>query len=142
MKAGKFIAEVEQAGMIPDKNMKPQPFIQFKTEEGMITWFGSLNSEKSQEIAVKAAITAGFVGNDWDDFSKGKETFDGRKVMITCEEETYEGKTRLKVKWINPISNFESMSASEVKAKVSSAALFAETKSKLGVKAKKEEVGF
>lgn len=140
MKVGKYIATVEQAGLVPDKSMNPQPFIQFKTDEGMMTWYGSLKSEGSQKMAVKAAVTAGFQGNDWDDFAKGKIMFDGRKCQIEVVEETYQGKTKVKVKWVNPISSFESMSAAEVKAKVSSAALFAESKNKLGNK--KEEIPF
>ncbi|MCA6565829.1 MAG: hypothetical protein IM559_16910 [Pseudanabaena sp. M151S2SP2A07QC] len=143
MKPGKYIATVKQAGMVPDKNMNPQPFIQFTTEEGDITWYGSLKSDKSSEIAVKTAVTAGFTGNDWDDFAKGLTSFDGRKVQIeTAHETDLKGKKRLKVKWVNPLSSFNSMSAAEVKAKVSSSALFAEQKQKVGSTKKTEEAPF
>jgi hypothetical protein len=130
MKPGRYTAKVIEAGVGQDKNNEPQPFMKLQTEAGeTITWYGSLKSEKAQEIAVKAAVTAGFTGRDWDDFSRGVSSFKTVSVSITVEDETYNGKTRTKVKWINPIKTMDYMSAAEVKAKVSSASLFAQIRS-------------
>ena len=116
MKPGKYEAKLLGAGVLPDNSNQPQPFMKFETAEGSITWYGSLKSDKAQEIAVKAAIAAGFVGNDWDDFAQGLLHFKETKFTITVAEETYNGKTRLKVKWVYPLSDSKSKSASEVKS--------------------------
>lgn len=134
MKPGKYEAKIVGAGVLPDKNNQPQPFMKFETSEGPITWYGSLKSQTSQEIAVKAAVAAGFTGNDWDDFAQGLVHFKETKFVITVAEETYNGKTRLKVKWVNPIGEAKAMSAVEVKSKISSAGLFAKEKKDSGVK--------
>jgi len=132
MKIGKYKVKVIAAGVGPDKNMNPQPYIRFQNDQGeSITWYGSLGSDKAKEYAVKALVTAGFTGNDWADLSQGLKVFDGREVMITVAEETWNNKTVTKVKWINPISSndsFKSMAASEVKAKASDKGLFAQHK--------------
>lgn len=134
MKPGKYEAKIVGAGVLPDQNNQPQPFMKFETSEGTIAWYGSLKSDKSQEIAVKAAVAAGFAGNDWDDFAQGLLHFKEAKFTITVAEETYNGKTRLKVKWVNPITESKAMSAVEVKSKISSAGLFAKQKKEAGVK--------
>lgn len=140
MKAGKYIAKVENCGVVPDKKDRtPQPFIQFKTEtDETITWYGSLKNEKATDYAVKAAVTCGFLGSDWDQFNKLMMA-PGQKVQIEVEENDYEGKTYPRVKWINALRSFETMSADEIKTKVSSAAKFAQIKS---AAPKTEEVPF
>lgn len=132
MKIGKYKVKVVSAGISPDKNMNPQPFMKFENAEGeTITWFGFISSDKAKEISVKALVAAGFQGNDWSDLSMGIKAFDGREVMITVAEELYNGKTYTKVKWVNPISSndsFKAMAASEIKAKASDKGLFAQHK--------------
>ena len=133
MLPGEYKAEVIGAGVRPDKNNEPQPFIKFKTDQGEITWFGNLKSVDSQAFAVKAAVTAGFHGNDWDQFAEGVAYFNEADIKITVVEEEYKGKTSLKVKWINS-GKSKSMSPIEVKSKISSAGLFAQTKKETGVR--------
>jgi hypothetical protein len=136
MNPSKHLVKVVDCGMSPDKEDNPQPFIQFKgADDEFYIWRGSRKSDKSRDYAVKALMTVGFTGTDWAEFN-GVGCLDGREVMITVENETYNGKTRAKVKWINPIH--EVMSPDEVRAKVSDKALFA----KHGAKSAKTDPGF
>lgn len=136
MKVGKHLVKVVDCGMSPDKEGNPQPFIKFKDAGGEdYFWRGSRKSDESREWAVKALMTVGFTGTDWAEFN-GVGCLDGREVMITVENETYNGKPVTRVKWINPIH--EVMSPEEVRAKVSDKALFA----KHGAKPTKTDPGF
>jgi hypothetical protein len=42
-------------------------------------------------------------GGDLDALASGQYGFDGKECEIVCELENYEGKTRVKVKWLNPV---------------------------------------
>jgi hypothetical protein len=62
-----------------------------------ITWMGYF-TEKSQERTLKALRIAGFEGDDLDKFADQRPT---NEVAIVVEVETYDGKPRAKVAWVN-----------------------------------------
>jgi hypothetical protein len=66
---------------------------------GGITYFGSF-TEKAVPHTLKALRTAGWRGDDLADLSSvGGET--APEVFLVIENETYEGRTTAKVKWVN-----------------------------------------
>ena len=108
LKAGKYTAKAISAGLSETKSGSPQAFIKFEiTETGeanYITWFGSM-SEKAIERTVAALVTAGFQGNDFSDLEKKfNEVFSPKTVQLTLADEEFNGKSQLKVKWVNPTS--------------------------------------
>jgi hypothetical protein len=128
MKPGIYKAQVIGAGMTTDSKGLPRPFMKLKTAEGDITWYGSLSSDKAQEIAVKAVTEAGFHGKDWDDLAQGVSFFNEADFTVTVVEDEYQGKKSIRARWINSAKDIKSMSPLEVKSKVSSAGLFAKFK--------------
>ncbi len=85
------------------KDSKPQIAVQFDILEGngeptgsTITWFGYF-TDKSRDITFKALRACGWVGDDID----APDGFGSQDVEIVVEEDTYEGKTQLKVRWVN-----------------------------------------
>lgn len=134
LKAGKYTAKAVSAGLSQTKSGSAQAYIKFEvTETGEanhITWFGSM-TEKSIDRTVKALVTAGFNGNDFGDLEKKfNEVFQPKAVQLTLAEEEFNGKTSLKVKWVNPIHQGpEKYQGPAPKF----AALFAKTKQELGV---------
>ncbi len=62
-----------------------------------ITWMGYF-TEKSQERTLKALRICGFEGDDLDKFTDQRPT---NEAAIVVEVETYEGKPRAKVAWVN-----------------------------------------
>lgn len=142
MKPGKYVVKVTDCGMMPDGKGNPAPYAIFENEAGeTITWRGYLGHEKSEEFAVKSALTMGFTGKDWDDFTLGIKNLDGRQVAITVEAEEHNGKTYHKVKWINEVKEMKSLKSADLKG-VSSKGLFASMKSQVRKVERKPEVGF
>lgn len=138
MKPGKYKAELLDAGLSPDKNGDPQPYMKFNVVHGdeaqVMTWFGNRKSEKSEELAIKALVAAGFVGNDWEDLKAGVNplTFAvPQNLMVELENHTYQGKTELRIKWVNSggLKKFEGQAPK-------AAAKFSAAKAKAGVKSK------
>lgn len=130
LKAGVYEGKVFDAGMTTSKDGQPMPFMKLELgdDKTVMTWYGSLKSEKSQEIAVKAALAAGFNGTDWDQFDK--LNFKPTSFTVTLKEETYEGKTRLKIAYINPKKETVKFQGQAPKM----AAAFAQARQTLGLK--------
>ena len=102
-KAGEsYQAKITDAGLMETKDGQAQPFMKFKCmsedEQQEFTWFGSFKSQKATDIAIKALITAGFIGSDVDDLKGGLLMF--KEAAIFCELEE-DDRQRLKVKWVN-----------------------------------------
>lgn len=83
---------------------KPQVAVEFEILSAEaagehITWYGFF-SEKTEERTIKSLRLAGWRGDDLSDLSSlGGD--DAPEVALVIEEETYEGKTRTKVQWVN-----------------------------------------
>lgn len=71
-------------------------------EEGVegphMTWFGYF-TDNTTESTLKALRTCGWVGTDLSDL----QGLDANEVQLVIEHETYDGKTRAKVRWVNPV---------------------------------------
>lgn len=109
LKPGTYEAIAINSGISATMKGTPQAFMEFEIrqdgENEYITWFGAL-TEKGAEISVKALVAAGFVGNDFADLEKPFEVvFGPRKVSIEVVEESFNGKSVTKVKWVNAIRN-------------------------------------
>jgi hypothetical protein len=64
-----------------------------------LTWYGYF-TEKGTDIALRGLRTAGWKGTDLSDLSSLSDP-EVPEVILVVEQETYEGKTRPKVKFIN-----------------------------------------
>lgn len=102
---GKYLGRAVSAGATESKNGNFTPWIEFEvmTDSGKETmrWFGSTATEKLSNLAIKSAITAGFRGEDWNDFGN-LMMWTPEDVKLTVETEEYQGKSRTRIKWINP----------------------------------------
>lgn len=70
-----------------------------KETNEQITWIGALGNEKSVEITGKALRACGC--NDPEELDAHPEIIARNIVELDCDNETYNGKTRLRVNWVN-----------------------------------------
>lgn len=94
-------AEFGEAG-----NGSEQIGIDFEIVEGEhkgthVAYYGSFNGDQATEITIKAMRTAGWRGDNIADLSTLARP-DVPECDLVCEPETYEGKQKLKAKWVNP----------------------------------------
>ena len=89
------------SGMLGETSTgKEQVAISFLLEDGNTTaWYGYF-SDKALPITLQALRTCGLVGADISDLS----SIEGTEVQLTIEADLWEGVTRSKVRWINPLS--------------------------------------
>lgn len=59
-----------------------------------ITWYGFF-TEKTEDRTIEALRICGWTGTDFTDMQVGAD------VSLVIEDDTWEGKTRAKVKWVN-----------------------------------------
>ena len=79
---------------------KEQVAISFELEDGQhIAWYGYF-TEKALPITLQALRTCGLQGTDVSELS----SIEGTEVQLTMTAEEWEGKTQVKVRWINPLS--------------------------------------
>jgi hypothetical protein len=95
---GRYPATIAEA--VLGQTDKGSPFLRltFHAAEGQLDGYLYL-SDKAIDRTCEVLKDIGFQG----DFDR-LDTLKGVAVSITCEIETYEGKERLKVKWVNPPS--------------------------------------
>lgn len=102
MKPGRFSCRINDYGI----NQKGTPFVQFKLSESgeTITWYANVAKEgKGREIAVKSLLKMGFSGKTGAELSSGMRSHvlnENVEYEITVKEDTYQGKTSLKVNYI------------------------------------------
>jgi hypothetical protein len=96
---GKYMATLESHSITENKKGDPQvaAVFSFRNAAGpqKITWFGGF-SEAGRQYTIKNLITLGLKGNN----PAGNLEI-GKQVEIVIDNETFEGKTRAKVKFIN-----------------------------------------
>lgn len=108
---GQFEARVVDYAVSKTKKGHPMAMIRFKYEtpegaEAEINWYGTFASEKASEITMEALAVCGMNTNNPADLAKGAGSGildEQRAVSITLKEETYDGKTRVKVAYVNPV---------------------------------------
>ena len=103
---GTHEVEVTGAGLTESQGGTPGIIVYFKNEHGDMDttmWV----TEKTAVFVSKNLTTLGFDtsllgGDDWlSQLENVGATIKGNRVKIVCDEETYQGKTEVKVKWIN-----------------------------------------
>lgn len=102
MENGVYRARAVKGGLGETAGGQEQVAVEFELlDEGFqnqgITWFGYF-TEKSFEITMKALRACGWQGDNINDLVG----LTSNTVELVIEKETYEGKTRSKVKWVNP----------------------------------------
>lgn len=115
-KAGRYDARIVDYGITEIEstgNTYVAILLEF-TQDGErkeITYFGFLSSEKSRKHTFDALTNCGFKGTDLSVLADGVQSgaLDHETpVNIVIEQETYEGKTRWRVRWINRRAAFRS----------------------------------
>ena len=101
---GEYRAKAMATGLGKTSKGKPQVAIQFRLLDppgGLINWYGYFG-DASLEITYKALDACGWTGDDISDLSS--ITANPVEVILGLAYETWEGKTTLKVKYINSSS--------------------------------------
>lgn len=86
----------------------PQIAVVLANDEGdKITWFGSLKTDQSSQITVDTLKRMGVPNDQLNDVAKGKDVAPNvsfhAALDVEVAEETYQGVTRPKVKWVNKV---------------------------------------
>lgn len=98
MQAGTFKARVIDVELGYTDSGNEQVALLFETQTGeTISWYGTF-TEKATPYTIKDLRACGWTGNDLA--TLGVEDL-ASDVEIVVEEDMYNGKSRLKVKWIN-----------------------------------------
>lgn len=107
---GRFNASAKDYGISETQGGKPQVFIQFRVEfpsgPEEMTWYGSLNEGTARDITLKALLAVGFVGNDLGKLLDGVDGGAipvGAQASVVTGENVYNGKTTIKINWVNAI---------------------------------------
>jgi hypothetical protein len=113
-RAGKYLCRVKPPGQgwYGEQGDKNTPFIRIpltvddsaSDQDGMeIVWRGWI-TPGAFDYTIKTLAKAFPVWDgDLQSLDEGKFSFVGMECEITCESETYNGKTRIVVKWLNPV---------------------------------------
>lgn len=101
---GKFRAKARKAEMGLSSKGNEQIGIEFELLEGetkgqRLAYYGSF-AEGAMAITIKAMRTAGWLGDDVTELASLSRP-DVPTVELVIEHETWEGETRVKVKWVN-----------------------------------------
>jgi len=111
LRAGSFDAKVKDYSIGTTKKGDPMAMVRFELfdSEGLahiITWYGTFGTEKSAEITCEALAICGWSTKNPADLAKGKGSgvlSEDKIVSLTIAQDTYDGKTRMKIKYINPV---------------------------------------
>ena len=108
IKEGKYLATIKNYGVGESSTGKAKIDIQFgfKDQDGVeqTLWWNGYMTEKSIQITAKALVNCGLKGSDYDKLAYGVES--GmlnieKPVEIEVVHDTFEGKTREKIAWVN-----------------------------------------
>ena len=103
LEAGDYRARAAKAALGLSSNGNEQVGVEFELLDlpgQKITWYGSFASDEAFDITVRGLRAAGFRGNDLADLSSLNDG-SAPEVILVVVHETYQGKTRAKVKFIN-----------------------------------------
>jgi len=109
--AGQFDAKVADYGIGTTQQNKPMAMVRFDyldkdNHPHSINWYGSFNEGKAMEITAEALTLMGFRGTNPADLAAGSGSGvlnEQNQVSITIKPDTYDGKTRMKVAYVNPL---------------------------------------
>lgn len=118
---GKHKATVEAYAVTTTSKGDPSVEVRFKLGEDSIVWRGYF-TEKTIERTLETLAYLGMTTSDLDalgDPNSGALEI-GKEAQLTIEPEEYNGKTRMRVKWVNPVKEFaNTMGKSEASAALS-----------------------
>lgn len=106
---GDYRAKPVDWGLSKTNTGKNQVYVDFALENGKYKkWYSMLDKSnpKGLDITLKALLAMGFYGTDVSILAEGRQgaALDKNKeVKLVLENEEYNGKTSLKVRWVNPI---------------------------------------
>lgn len=111
IKAGVYTAQISDYAITKTKKGLPMAMIRLvfqdsEKESHSITWYGTFGSEKASEITCEALAVCGWTTNNPADLAKGFGSgvlAENKEISITVASEEWEGKTTMKVKYINPV---------------------------------------
>ena len=119
---GKYKAKIVDYGIGETKSGVPSVNVRFQFGDNSLTWSGYLSEGKARQITVENLTRMGFTDVDrMADLTDGvlSGLLDTNKELeIDVQSEVYEGKTFLKIKWINELGFRNSMSKDAFKAKL------------------------
>lgn len=130
----KYAATLVDAGLTESKSGNPTVFLTLEVTDDAggkqrLIWNGHL-TEKAQEQTIKTLIGAGFSGDDVADLNKGLIMFAPKPLTVVMEEHTYEGKTTMRIKYVNGGGTLKAFKGQAPKM----AALFSKVRAEMGVK--------
>lgn len=101
---GTYKMRPKAAGLLENHSGNEQAGIEFEFVENdypPMAWYGSFASDAAVEYTVKVLRVCGWEGLDLSDLT----SIERNKPEVQCvvEHETYEGKTRAKIKYVNKI---------------------------------------
>ena len=107
---GIFDAKVSDYGIGKTKKGDPMAMIRFsftdkENNEHFINWYGTFVHPKAAEISCETLAVCGWTTNSPADLSKGAGSGvldENRTISITLKSDTYDGKTSVKVAYVNP----------------------------------------
>lgn len=98
---GEHEAEVLDHGLVTSKTGTSGVAVKFQTEFDVITgWF--YLTDKTVEYTIEKLRAMGWEGDDFRELNQQPAVLAGHKCVITVSHESYEGKTRAKVNFVNP----------------------------------------
>ncbi len=100
---GKYQARAEHWKLGESANGNESVAVDFKFVDpalGTILWFGYF-SDKSYERTVESLRHCGWKGNDVLELDTPQADLNTNEVELVIQHETYEGKTRARVAWVN-----------------------------------------
>lgn len=139
---------LEYSVLEPKPGKSPQVAVKFQInneseltdDKETIVYYGSL-SPKALPYTLANLLRCGLKSDDLSTLCES-DAFDGREIELVLENDTYEGKTRLKVQWINEIggSKFKAIAKDQAKSMLSHlSGDVAAARHEMGIKTKPKE---
>ena len=108
-KPGIYEAKINDYGVSTTKKGDPMAMLRFSYADSdgnnhFVTWYGTFGTDKSAEISCEALAICGYSSSNLADLAKGAGSGvldENRVVSITLANDEYQGKVRLKVKYVN-----------------------------------------
>jgi len=118
MDAGKYAAKLTDYGISMTRAGNPQVVLRLMLENGNEVYHYMSLSEKAQPYTTKTLVVFGYEGQDLSGIADGPEggLLNTKKdVEVVMAEDTYNGVSRMKVKWINEVggASFKGLAKSE-----------------------------
>ena len=98
---GHYQATILDHGFSEAKTGTPQFWAVFETEVGNITGFFPL-TEKAAESSLQKIVGMGYTGSNLGELADGQMLL-GLCCVVTVKHDTWQGETRDKIAWVNPV---------------------------------------